>query len=40
VILAGLLDTQANAVIAAYESKGLKLQNRGSGEWPVVVLNA
>jgi ribosomal protein L11 methyltransferase len=39
-ILAGLLDTQADAVIAAYEKLGLTVRNRGSGEWPVLVLNA
>jgi ribosomal protein L11 methyltransferase len=40
VILAGLLDTQADAVIAAYEKLGLTLRDRGSGEWPVLVLAA
>ena len=39
VMLAGLLDTQADTVIAAYEELGLTLRNRGSGEWPVLVLN-
>jgi hypothetical protein len=29
---------QAGAVIAAYEELGLSLANRGSGEWPVLVL--
>jgi ribosomal protein L11 methyltransferase len=38
VVLAGLLDTQADAVVAAYEKLGLTLRDRGSGEWPVVVL--
>lgn len=38
IILAGLLDTQADAVIAAYEACGLFLGDRGSGEWPVLVL--
>ena len=38
VILAGLLDTQADAVAAAYEALGLTLRTRGSGEWPVLVL--
>jgi ribosomal protein L11 methyltransferase len=37
-VLAGLLDMQAGAVIAAYEEFGLSLANRGSGEWPVLVL--
>jgi ribosomal protein L11 methyltransferase len=38
VILAGLLDTQADAVVAAYDREGLTLKDRGSGEWPVIVL--
>jgi ribosomal protein L11 methyltransferase len=38
VILAGLLDTQADAVGRAYEALGLKLSDRGAGEWPVLVL--
>lgn len=38
VILAGLLDTQGSAVAAAYEREGLALQDRGSGEWPIIVL--
>ena len=38
VILAGLLDTQAEAVGRAYEALGLKLNDRGAGEWPVLVL--
>ena len=37
VVLAGLLDTQADAVIAAYEKLGLKLREGGSGKWPVLV---
>jgi ribosomal protein L11 methyltransferase len=40
VILAGLLDTQADAVIAAYEKPGLTLFDRGSGEWPVLMLKS
>jgi ribosomal protein L11 methyltransferase len=40
IILAGLLDTQADAVIAAYERLGLSLTDRGSGEWPVLVLGS
>ena len=31
VVLAGLLDTQADAVIAAYEAEGMKLVERGDG---------
>jgi len=37
IILAGLLDTQADGVAAAYETLGVNLANRGSGEWPVLV---
>jgi ribosomal protein L11 methyltransferase len=37
IILAGLLDTQADAVVAAYEKLGLTLTDRGSGEWPMLV---
>ena len=40
VVLAGLLDTQADAVIAAYEAEGMKLVERGEGEWCVLVLEA
>lgn len=40
VVLAGLLDTQADAVIAAYEAVGMKLVERGAGEWSVLVLEA
>ena len=40
VVLAGLLDSQADAVIAAYESQGMILIERGDGEWCVVVLEA
>ena len=38
VVLAGLLETQAEAVIAAYREQGLQLADAGSGEWPVVLL--
>ena len=38
VMLAGLLDTQADAVAAAYEALGLSPVLRGAGEWPVLVL--
>jgi ribosomal protein L11 methyltransferase len=38
VILAGLLDTQADAVTRAYEAEAFKLRDSGSGEWPVLVL--
>jgi ribosomal protein L11 methyltransferase len=40
IILAGLLDTQAEAVIAAYKQQGLSLLDRGTGEWPVLTLVA
>jgi ribosomal protein L11 methyltransferase len=38
IILAGLLDTQADAVARAYEAKGMTLDKSGTGEWPVLVL--
>jgi ribosomal protein L11 methyltransferase len=37
VVLAGLLDTQAEAVVSAYEAHDLKVTDRGFGEWPVLV---
>ncbi|MFM9978361.1 MAG: 50S ribosomal protein L11 methyltransferase [Sphingomonadaceae bacterium] len=37
-ILAGLLDTQAEAVARAYRRQGMRLVSRGSGEWPVLVM--
>jgi ribosomal protein L11 methyltransferase len=37
ILLAGLLDTQANAVAQAYERQGLAIVDRGIGEWPVLV---
>jgi ribosomal protein L11 methyltransferase len=40
IVLAGLLDTQAEAIIQAYEALGLKRQDRGSGEWPVLVFSS
>jgi ribosomal protein L11 methyltransferase len=40
IILAGLLDTQAEGVIRAYEEQGLTLADRGGGEWPVLVMRA
>ncbi len=39
-VLAGLLDTQSDAVIAAYEAEGMTLVEAGSGEWRVLVLEA
>ena len=38
VVLAGLLDTQAEGVIRAYGEQGLSPGDRGSGEWPILVL--
>ncbi len=40
VMLAGLLDTQANSVISAYEQQGLAVVDRGAGEWPMLLLSA
>ncbi len=38
VVLAGLLDTQADAVIAAYEAEAMTVTARGEGEWCVLLL--
>jgi ribosomal protein L11 methyltransferase len=38
IILAGLLDTQAEAVVEAYAAEGCSLVERGRGEWTVLVL--
>ena len=38
IILAGLLDTQSDAVIEAYAAQEMKLIERGEGEWRVLVL--
>ena len=40
IILAGLLDTQADAVMKAYEAEGCSVVERGIGEWTVLVLKA
>jgi ribosomal protein L11 methyltransferase len=40
IVLAGLLDSQVEAVIGAYEELGFAARDRGSGEWPVLVLSA
>jgi ribosomal protein L11 methyltransferase len=37
IMLAGLLDSQADAVAGAYESRGVKITDRGFGEWPVLL---
>ena len=39
VVLAGLLDTQADAVSGAYKAEGLTICGRGHGEWPVLVFS-
>jgi ribosomal protein L11 methyltransferase len=39
-ILAGLLDTQADTVIAAYEAQGMTVATHGAGEWCVLTLTA
>ena len=38
IVLAGLLDSQADAVFAAYEKLNLRQNTRSEGEWPVLVL--
>ena len=40
IILAGLLGTQVDAVSGAYEAEGLALKDRGSGDWPVLLLRS
>ncbi|MDQ3143769.1 MAG: 50S ribosomal protein L11 methyltransferase [Pseudomonadota bacterium] len=40
VVLAGLLNTQADAVIAIYEAIGMRVVERGEGEWCVLVLES
>lgn len=40
VVLAGLLDTQSDAISRAYQALGLTCRVRGSGEWPVLVLGS
>jgi len=40
IILAGLLDTQVDRVIAEYETCGFTVIGRSPGEWPVLVLAA
>ena len=37
-VLAGHLGSQADSVAASYEALGCTLQDRGTGEWPVLVL--
>jgi ribosomal protein L11 methyltransferase len=38
IILAGLLDTQADAVVDAYAVEGCSVVERGPGEWTVLLL--
>ena len=38
IVLAGILDSQGDSVVAAYQAEGLVLRERGAGEWPVLVL--
>ena len=38
VMLAGLIERQLDAVIAAYEGQGFEVTDRGSGDWPVMLL--
>ena len=40
VVLAGLLDNQAQAVVAAYEREGMRVVEHNSGEWCVLVMQA
>jgi ribosomal protein L11 methyltransferase len=40
IMLAGLLDTQADSVTRAYESLGLTVRDHGTGEWPVLMLSS
>jgi ribosomal protein L11 methyltransferase len=42
IILAGLLDTQSEAVTRAFRGEGLSLREglSLSGEWPVLILNS
>ena len=40
IVLAGLLDTQADSVIAAYQAEGMTIVERGAGEWCVLVFEA
>ena len=40
VVLAGLLDTQADAVARAYQALRMAMSERATGEWPVLVLHS
>ncbi len=39
IVLAGVLDSQAERVAEAYVAAGLHLDSAGSGEWPVLLLH-
>ena len=38
-VLAGLLETQVDAVAQSYQKLGLTLANRSSGDWPVLMID-
>ncbi len=40
IVLAGILDAQADAVASVYRQLGLTLASAGRGEWPVLVLRS
>ena len=40
VVLAGLLDSQADAVVAAYQAEGMTVIEHNPGEWGVLVMQA
>jgi ribosomal protein L11 methyltransferase len=40
IVLAGLLDTQADAVAKAYEAQGLTLRDAGADQWPILLLGS
>jgi ribosomal protein L11 methyltransferase len=40
IIVAGLLDIQAEAVTRAYAAHGITVRDHGTGEWPVLVLSS
>ena len=40
IVLAGLLDMQADSVTTVYADLGVNVRERGTGEWPVLVLTS
>ncbi len=40
IVLAGLLDSQSDGVIHAYEQQGLELRDAGSAQWPILLLSS